>query len=85
MRPPIQQIVSMTPTPSRRTLRGTLSGHAFVVLVTEVGAGAFDYSVTVNGEQVPTRRPGRILGRGDALQLGVAAAESYIAKLPVRS
>lgn len=84
MRPPIHQIVQMTPTTSRRTLRGTLSGHAFVVSVTEVGAGSFDYSVTVDGQPVPSKKVSRVLSRGDALQLGVAAAEIHIAGLPVR-
>jgi hypothetical protein len=80
--PPIHQIVSMTDTTSRRTLRGTLSGHNFVVLVTEVEAGLFDYSVTVDGEPVPLKKAGRILSKGDALQLGVAAAEIHIGALP---
>jgi len=72
----------MTPTTSRRTLRGTLSGHTFVVLVTEDGVGAFDYSVTVDGQPVPSKKAGRISSRGDALQLGLAAAEIHIGALP---
>jgi len=82
VRSPIQQIVSMTPTTSRRTLRGTLSGHAFVVSVMEVGAGGYEYSVTVDGQPIPSKKAGRILSKGDALQLGVAAAEIHIGALP---
>ena len=72
----------MTSKNSRRTLRGTLSGHTFVVLVTEVGEGTFDYIVTVDGLLVPPKKGSRILSKGDAFQLGVAAAEMHIGALP---
>lgn len=63
---------------SRRTLRGQIQGHVFVVEVTANEDDSFQFTVTVDGIPVPGRAQAQIQSKGDAFQLGIAAAERYV-------
>ncbi len=67
---------------SRKTLRGLINGHTFVVTVTEIGEGLFDYALQVDGHAVSTPKVTVITSKGDGFQLGVSAAERHIEGLP---
>lgn len=67
---------------SRKTLRGLINGHTFVVTVIEIGDGLFDYSLQVDGHAVSIPKARMITSKGDGFQLGVTAAERHIEGLP---
>ncbi|WP_313442745.1 hypothetical protein [Stenotrophomonas sp.] len=65
-----------------RTLRGTLSGHSFVITVTSEEDDVFSYGAVVDGLPVAVRTEGVIRNKGDAMQLAITAIERYIGSLP---
>ena len=67
---------------SRKTLRGLIKGHSFVVTVVEAGDGAFEYSLRVDGVTVSIPMARKVASKGDGFQLGLSAAERYVEELP---
>lgn len=65
-----------------RTLRGTLSGHSFVVTVTSEEDDVFSYGAVVDGLPIELWKEGVIRNKGDAMQLAITAIERYIGSLP---
>lgn len=66
---------------SRKTLRGLIKGHSFVVTVVEAGAGGFEYSLKVDGVAVSIPMARTVASKGDGFQLGLIAAERYVEEL----
>ncbi|WP_312252148.1 hypothetical protein [Stenotrophomonas sp.] len=66
----------------RRTMRGVIQGHRFLLTVTSQIDDVFPYSAVVDGVAAELRIEGVIRNRGDALQLGMAAVERHIFGLP---
>ncbi|AVH90185.1 TPA: hypothetical protein ACKP89_000496 [Stenotrophomonas maltophilia] len=65
----------------RRTLRGVIDGHRFLVTVTSQAGEVFQFTATVDGVAVEVRDRGVIRNKGDAMQLAMVAVERYIAEL----
>ncbi|HGM6729759.1 TPA: hypothetical protein ACKQBZ_004689 [Stenotrophomonas maltophilia] len=65
----------------RRTMRGVIQGHRFLLTVTSHVDEVFLYSVEVDGVAVELRIEGVIRNKGDAMQLGLVAVERHVASL----
>ncbi len=65
----------------RRTMRGVIQGHSFLLTITSQVDDVFCYSATVDGVAVEMRIEGVIRNKGDAMQLGMTAVERHIAQL----
>jgi len=65
----------------RRTMRGVIQGHSFVLTITSEADDVFIYSATVDGVAVEMRVEGVIRNKGDAMQLGMTAVERHISRL----
>ncbi|HEL3778691.1 TPA: hypothetical protein UOA91_002877 [Stenotrophomonas maltophilia] len=65
----------------RRTMRGVIQGHSFMLTITSQVDDVFRYSATVDGVSVEMRIEGVIRNKGDAMQLGMTAVERHIARL----
>lgn len=66
---------------SRKTLRGLISGHSFVVTVTGTVGNGFYYSLQVDGAAVVVPNARKVASKGDGFQLGLSAAERHIERL----
>lgn len=69
----------------RRTMRGVIQGHSFLLTITSQVDDVFRYSATVDGVAVEIRIEGVIRNKGDAMQLGMSAVERHIASLTPRA
>lgn len=62
----------------RRTMRGMIQGHSFLLTITSEADDVFIYSATVDGVAVELRIESVIRNKGDAMQLAMAAIERHI-------
>lgn len=65
----------------RRTMRGVIQGHRFLLTVTSRIDDVFLYSAEVDGVALELRIEGVIRNKGDAMQLAMVAVERHIAEL----
>ncbi|MDT3432306.1 hypothetical protein [Stenotrophomonas maltophilia] len=72
----------MTTRGFHRTLRGFHDGYHFVLTITGNVDDVFSYTAEVDGIAVELRPEGVIRSKGDAMQLGMAAVERHVARLP---